>query len=270
MGKKRRKVRKTNKKNRKRQKRLPLPLLVLITLILGITVLFSAREAFFYITESGYDPENPYPVKGIDVSMYQGDINWKGLKSEDIAFAFIKATEGSSYTDPDFEKNWKEAHSAGIAAGAYHFMSFDTDAKSQTENFINTVPKKRSALPPVVDVELYGNYVSAAPPVTRIRTQLDGILAGLEAHYGRKPIIYTNTHIYSTCIAGRYDDYAIWISDSKMPAELPDGREWKFCQYTFKGISENISEGEKYVDFNVFNGTKWQFRKYRRNPGSGS
>lgn len=60
-----------------------------------------------------------------------------------------------------------------------------------------------------------------------------------------------------------YEDYYIWISDPDIPEKLPDGRDWTFCQYTFRGISENVAGGEKYVDFNVYNGSRWDFRKFR-------
>ena len=89
------------------------------------------------------------------------------------------------------------------------------------------------------------------------------VLKRLEKYYHKTPIIYTNGHIYSKYISGHYDEYPIWISDPEMSEKLSDGRDWTFCQYTFKGYSKNVAGGEKYVDFNVFNGTKWDFRKFR-------
>ena len=91
---------------------------------------------------------------------------------------------------------------------------------------------------------------------------LDVILDEFEAKYGRRPIIYTNTYIYKNYISGRYDDYPIWISDPGLSEKLPDGREWTFCQYTFKAKSKYIADGKKYVDMNVFNGSRWEFRQY--------
>ena len=109
------------------------------------------------------DPKEPYPVKGVDVSEHQKDIDWKGLASEDISFAFIKATEGSSYVDKRFEENWKHANRTDLKVGAYHFMSYDTPGKSQAENFIKQVHWRFGMLPPVVDVEFYGDYISSHP-----------------------------------------------------------------------------------------------------------
>ena len=83
--------------------------------------------------------DDKYPVRGVDVSHYQGEIDWEVLSSQDIDFAFLKATEGSSYVDDTYEYNCTEARKAGLAVGAYHFFSFDSAAKTQAENFIGTV-----------------------------------------------------------------------------------------------------------------------------------
>ena len=68
-----------------------------------------------------------YKMNGIDVSRYQGDIDWEIIEGQGIDFAFIKATEGSSHIDPCFEKNWEEAEQTSIFPGAYHFFSFDSN-----------------------------------------------------------------------------------------------------------------------------------------------
>ena len=109
-----------------------------------------------------------------------------------------------------------------------------------------------------VRIQNLGNYSNP----TADEAVLDVMLELLEKRYDRKPIIYTNSYIYSSYISGRYDDYPVWISDPEISDTLPDGRDWLFCQYTFRGVSENIAGGEKYVDLNVFNGSEWEFRKY--------
>ena len=80
--------------------------------------------------------------------------------------------------------------------GAYHFLSYDTSGRSQAENYIETVDKKWGMLPPVVDVEFYGDYTEVHPGKKKLRRILDTVLQELEAHYGMRPIIYTNTYIY--------------------------------------------------------------------------
>lgn len=229
--------------------------------LLMLAVFFSGREIFWYVTESDNGGEK-YPVRGVDVSAHQQEIDWKGLEDEGIAFAFIKATEGSDHVDENFEKNWDGAHGTDMKVGAYHFLSYDSPGRTQAENFIETVGRKWGMMPPVVDVEFYGEYTEVHPEKEKVYRVLDVVLEELEDYYGKRPIIYTNTHIYGDYISGRYDDYPIWISDHSIPDELSDGREWLFCQYTFRAVSENVANGEKYVDMNVFNGSRWDLRHY--------
>lgn len=240
-----------------------------LNIILGIVAaavivlaVFFVRNLYFYITGNDITSEELYPVKGVDVSSYQLDIDWKGLEDEGIQFAFIKATEGSGHVDDRFEYNWKEANKTNIKAGAYHFLSYDTDGKSQAENYINTVDRKWGMLPPAVDVEFYGKYEEDPPSIEKLRQILDTVLDEFEKSYGRKPVIYTNMHIYDVYISGEYDEYPIWISTQDIPEMLDDGRKWIFCQYTFYGKSDSIAGGNKYVDMNVFNGSSWDFRQY--------
>ena len=98
-----------------------------------------------------------YELDGIDVSHYQGDIDWGKIEKQGIDFAFIKATEGSSYVDQCFERNWNEAGQTSIMLGVYHFFSFDSEGKPQAEHFINTVGNLQGKLAPVIDVEYYGD-----------------------------------------------------------------------------------------------------------------
>ena len=252
-----------SRRNRRKSKQRRLNMiLTAAAVILIAAAAFFVRNLYFFITENDVTDEEPYPVKGVDVSSYQLEIDWKGLEEEGYRFAFIKATEGSSHVDERFEYNWREANRTGIKAGAYHFLSYDTDGLDQAQNYIDTVNKKWGMLPPVVDVELYGDYQQNPPGETKFRNTLDKVLEKLEDHYGMTPIIYTNVHIYDLYISGRYDDYPVWISAHDIPESLNDGREWIFCQYTFNGTSENVAGGEKSVDMNVFNGSSWDFRKY--------
>lgn len=70
--------------------------------------------------------ETEYPVRGVDVSSYQGEIDWGVLSAQNLDFAFIKATEGSSMVDPCFAYNFSEAQKCDISVGAYHFFSYDS------------------------------------------------------------------------------------------------------------------------------------------------
>ena len=143
-------------------------------------------------------------------------------------------------------------------------MSYDTEGETQAKNFIEHDGTEDWAC--FLRWWMWNSTVSIRknhPSAERMYSILDVILEKFEERYGRRtPIIYTNTYIYDNYISGRYDDYPIWISDHSIPETLSDGRDWTFCQYTFRATSENVAGGEKYVDMNVFNGTRWEFRNY--------
>ena len=131
--------------------------------------------------------QEQYPVRGVDVSSYQGEIDWDVLSSEGIQFAFIKATEGSGFTDPYFAVNYAQAQKTDLRIGAYHFFSYDSPGRIQAELFIQTVPKTEGMLPPVVDLEFYGDKRENLPEVQAARRELDILLEELEAHYEKSP-----------------------------------------------------------------------------------
>lgn len=237
--------------------------IVLLLGLLSVVLFFALRYFLFYISEHKVDTDNPYPVKGVDVSSYQGDVNWKMFEQQDIQFAFIKATEGSNHKDVKFKQNWSNISKTGIRKGAYHFVSFDTPGEAQAANFIETVPLEPDVLPPVLDIEMYGSYSIKGnrPSIRRVRRIVNTLLDKLEEHYGVKPIIYTNYSVYLVYLAFKYDDYDIWFSNPGFDIRRKEKNSfWTFCQYSFYGTLKG--NGNKHVDLNVFNGSKWEFRNY--------
>lgn len=136
--------------------------------VLAIALLFSATLPLRRAAT-----QKVYPVIGVDVSKYQGAIDWPVLAAQSIDFAFVKATEGSSHQDERFAQNWSGAQTAGLRVGAYHFFSFDSPAETQSENFIKTVIPFEGMLPPVVDIELYGEKKRRPPDRDAVRKELD-------------------------------------------------------------------------------------------------
>ena len=125
-----------------------------------------------------------FKVKGIDVARYQGDIDWQIISSQDISFAYIKATEGSSYHDPWFSNNIVFSRDNGIFAGAYHFFSTESLGITQAENYIKTVSEYQMDLPPVLDFEINTANTKKAADEAYI------YLLEIERYFGVKPIIY--------------------------------------------------------------------------------
>lgn len=203
-----------------------------------------------------------FPVRGVDVSSYQGNIDWEILSKQNISFAFIKATEGSSFVDEYFKYNWESANKTELKVGAYHFFSYDSSGETQGNNFINTVPISEKSLPPVVDIEFYGDYYKNEPSKNDSQRELTVLLEKLEKHYCKKPIIYATQKSYNLYIKDSYQDYPIWIRDVLTKPKLSDNRTWTFWQYTDKEKLDGYSGKERFIDMNVFNGSNEEFMKF--------
>lgn len=241
--------------------RILITLAILTLLTAGLCKAVRIFRAYTSDTEVAEPDRTRYPVRGVDVSRYQGNIDWNVLAAQDVTFAFIKATEGSSHQDPCFMKNWENARQSGVYAGAYHFFSYESGGKTQAQNFISTVGKFEGTLPPVVDLEFYGDYYENPLPRQETRAILDELLDTLEESYGVKPIIYTTTRAYySYILGGGYGDYPLWIRDVHME---PMGR-WSFWQYSDQGQLEGYDgvqadQNEANIDLNVYRGSMDEF-----------
>lgn len=206
--------------------------------------------------------KSKYSIRGVDVSSYQGIIDWKKIEDQGISFAFIKATEGSGFTDEYFADNFKNSAETNIRIGAYHFFSFDSPGKTQAENFIKTVKKRDGMLPPVIDVEYYNGNGHDPPDEDYARQNLNDLISALKKHYGMDPIIYATDVTYDRYIKNHFENNDIWIRSIFKKAELSDGRKWTFWQYCNRGRLDGYNGVEKFIDLNVFNGTEEQFLNY--------
>lgn len=113
----------------------------------------------------------------------------------------MKATEGSRFVDKQFTANLAGAQKTNLRVGAYHFFSYDSSGATQAENFISVVPKAEQMLPPVIDIEFYGDKKKNLPDIALTQTELDVLLKKLEDYYGMKPIIYATEKSYELYIA---------------------------------------------------------------------
>lgn len=227
-----------------------------------IVALFLALAICITTIKLSRRAQEEFPVRGVDVSAYQGYIDWQEIEREGIDFAFVKASEGSSYRDKRARDNLENIKATDIAAGAYHFLSFESDGASQARNFISVVEPSDISLPPVIDLELYGRYNNEPPSDELVREILDGMIPRLYEVYGKYPIIYTNRRAYSLYVSGDYRECDIWICDTVKKPALPDGREWTFWQYSHEGVLSGYDGEEEYIDLDVFNGSRRDFRQY--------
>lgn len=245
-------------KPRRRMKKT-IPLCLALLFLLGLTLALCFYNG---VLQFNNPSRQTYPVRGVDVSAYQGEIDWETLAGQDIQFAFLKATEGSAHTDPRFQDNWDGARQTDLRVGAYHFFSYDSPGERQAAHFIATVPKAAGMLPPVVDVEFYGDKEKHPPEPEQVRAQLHGMLDLLEAHYGTRPILYATEKSYRLFLAGDFGEYDIWIRNVLTRPKLSDGRTWAFWQYSNRARLEGYQGKERFIDLNVFAGNHEAFARY--------
>jgi len=205
-------------------------------------------------------------VHGVDVSRWQGDIDWTKLRRHGANFVYIKATDGGDHLDPMFMKNWQGADEAGLKRGAYHFFYWCRVASEQADWFIRNVPKVDGALPPVIDVEW--NHQSSCkrrPSRAVVLEKMKVFMDRLEQRYGQRPVIYTTPDFYADNLQGAFRDYPFWLcSTAEHPGKVYGDRDWLFWQYSGSGQSNGV-DGQ--IDLNVFNGDKndwWSWLSGRR------
>ena len=198
-----------------------------------------------------------HDIHGIDIAKYQGDIDWHAVKRSGVAFAFIKATEGTDRLDDKFHQNWAAARAAGLPRGAYHFNYWCTPFRAQFEWFRRNVPRDPDAMPPVLDLEW--NTHSPTCPRRRSRAyaqrEIRTFLRLAEAWYGKRPIIYTDIRFYRDVLAdGSFAQYPLWVrSTRKLPHVVYSGRKWAFWQYSDRSRIPGI---RGRVDKNAFAGSR--------------
>ncbi|WP_258297841.1 GH25 family lysozyme [Paenibacillus peoriae] len=204
---------------------------------------------------------NSRNAQGIDVSRYQGKIDWKAVKADGISFAFIKASQGQRYVDPTFITNAKGAKAAGVLLGAYHFLdatSVDA-AKGEARHFADVLDQVGGAkaldLPAVMDYENNPGNLSK----TLISAVALAFLIELERLTGRKPIIYTG-NAFAANFNASLGGYPLWIarySDTRVPSDTVTWKRWDIWQYSDSGKVVGIKGN---VDMNEYSGTVDELR----------
>lgn len=214
----------------------------------------------FSVSESVSIDKSRYPVNGIDVSKFTGKINFKKLKNEypgTIDFLYIKATEGATLVDRNFEVNYRNARKNGLKVGAYHFFRFNRPGKDQAANFLKQIKGKRMDLPLVLDVEEWGNSKNSNRD--RVVKEIGVFLSIVEKKTNSKIIFYSNESSYRKFIEGNYENH-IWIcSFSKKPKIR---KKWLLWQYSH---TARLPGAEGLIDLNTFNGSKEEWENFIKN-----
>ena len=223
---------------------------------------------YFFVSPTGFrwralygDVEYPegYEIHGIDISHYQGTIDWEQLKNAmikgcPVRFIIIKGTEGSSRLDDNFRENFNQARDYGFIRGVYHFWSNKSSARDQAYFFLEKIHLTDGDLPPVLDIE----HKPADKSVEDFQRDVLTWLHIVEDKYHAKPIIYTYYKFMEKYLSAPvFDDYPYWIAHYYVDKVQYKGK-WKFWQHTDAGKLPGI---KGYVDFNIYNGSYYDLRK---------
>jgi lysozyme len=206
-------------------------------------------------------------VKGVDVSHYDGTIDWATAHGAGIDFAFAKATESTSFTDPTFATNWAAMKKAGVVRGAYHFFHADVDPAAQMTYFAQAIQAagglEPGDLPPAIDFEVTNN-VAASTIEQHLLTAIDALAKAT----GMKPIVYTSPSFANPIMpAGTGSTSTLWVANWQVSCpNLPSAwTSWSFWQSADNGTVAGISAGS--VDLDEFDGSLAQLQAFGGTPG---
>ena len=234
----------------------------------AVIVLYVFLFYHFFVGPTGFrwralygDAEYPegYEIHGIDISHYQGKIDWEQLKNAmikgcPVRFVIIKSTEGSSRLDENFRENFNQARDFGFIRGVYHFWSNKSTAREQAYYFLDQVHLTDGDLPPVLDIE----HKPADKSVEDFQRDVLTWLHIVEDKYHVKPIIYTYYKFKEQYLSAPvFDDYPYWIAHYYVDKVQYKGK-WKFWQHTDVGKLPGI---KGYVDFNIYNGSYYELKQ---------
>lgn len=223
---------------------------IMVICLLVFSAIWAYRE---YLHTPPYVDEEKYPVRGIDISRHNGEVDFERVKNSGVEFVFIKASEGVSHTDSLYHRNLTSAEKAGLKAGAYHFFRFDSNGIDQAQNFLTQIGSHTPELGLVVDVESTGNPEGI--PIELIKERLIEMVEYLNLA-GHRVMIYTNLDGYYDYMADTLPGYPLWICRFKQD---PIYAEWTFWQYDHHGRVDGIN-GD--VDLNVFCGSRDDWQRY--------
>lgn len=221
-------------------------LVAVVVAVVAVAATALAASLWTGVLHRPYPSRSEVPVRGVDVSNHQGAIDWARVRAAGFSFAYIKASEGRTFTDPDYAGFAAGARRAGLRVGPYHFFTLCSPGADQAARFIAASGGPVAGdLPPVVDLEFGGNCTQR-PSAARFDQEYAAFDKAVTTAFGRPPILYVNSDF-----AGRYLDGAaarhapqaerrLWVRDL---LRRPSGgcERWAFWQYGDRGRVDGIA-----------------------------
>ncbi len=211
-----------------------------------------------YFSESESFDSEKYYVKGVDLSHHNPILQWENLLDQNITFAFLKATEGSTHEDRNYLYNYDLAKKANIHVGSYHFYTFALSGKEQAQHFLQKAKFRSGDLLPAIDVEHSSAniYTKDDKYISMVVNELKVLENEIYEHFGVHPIIYTNKDCYKLYIKKHFPDNIIWMCDlQNEPSKNIEN--WRIWQFSHKGELPGV---EGYIDLNYY---RYSFEEFK-------
>lgn len=217
------------------------------------TRVFSVFITLFFIISFtlptfAFSPSSNIIYQGIDVSSWQGNIDFHAVKQSGIDLVYIKSSEGQSYIDPYFEANYQNAKANGLKVGFYHYVTARTveQARLQANFFARVVSGKKADCKLAMDFESFGSLsISQINEISKV------FLETLENTTKSEAVIYSNSYSARTIFSRELIKYPLWVANYGVSTPGSNGKweTWVGWQYTSTGRVSGISG---YVDRNQF------------------
>lgn len=195
------------------------------------------------------EPASQTTYLGIDVSNYQGNINYSQVKQAGIEVVYIKATEGQTITDAYLNQNYQNARANGLKIGFYHFVRARNNQQAilEAEHFVNAISAMTADCRLAMDFEIFGNLTT-----TQINEISLTFLRKVEELTGKEMVIYSNSYTARTVFSQELANmYPLWVAEYGVTRPQDNGKwnTWVGFQYTDRGIINGING---YVDRDIF------------------
>jgi lysozyme len=215
---------------------------MLVALVVAAVVTLAVRRD----TLATFRPTvNPGEDLGLDVSHYQGEIDWQAVAADGISFAYIKSTEAGDWADEYFVPNWLGARTAGLEVGAYHFFTFCRTGADQAANVLRVVPADEADLPLAVDLE-FANHCSQRSDPEGLRAELRMFIDMIEATTGGTVVLYVEDAFDDVYKIKDNFDNVLWQRD--IGETPPSGQRWFMWQFSDRATVDGVNGG---VDMNL-------------------
>ncbi|WP_346916443.1 GH25 family lysozyme [Clostridium sp.] len=178
------------------------------------------------------EDRNSSNYKGIDISSWQGNVNFKKVKDSGIEIVYIKATEGISYVNNFFSSSYEDAKAKGLKIGFYHYFLGGVDPKAQARHFVNTIGNRKFDCRLAIDIEQTNGLDK-----TSLTSAVITFLEEVKKLTGKGIVVYTYTNFARTSLDERLEIYPLWIAEYGVnrPGNNPIWNEWVGFQYSSNG-----------------------------------